>query len=246
MLATLKRALQGKGSPGQERITSSSRINTIFRQLKAEHALLSATVPGFDGRSNTAILGLKEERGLFYLDELSEDGAHSALLECGKLRIETHLEGMELQFIAHMLRASQEGGIALYEMALPKVVAQLQRRQHYRLRLKPGISAPLTIASLDGESVKGEAFDLSTTGVGAFLQTRKVPRPGQVLAGLTLQLPRTPPLKTRIEVRFARLDSAHHSLRIGARFVALERHQESQISQFLAEQQRKRRRFGPR
>jgi len=35
-------------------------------------------------------------------------------------------------------------------------------------------------------------------------------------------------------------------LRIGARFIGLERSQERQIAQFLAEQQRKRRRYDPR
>ena len=105
---------------------------------------------------------------------------------------------------------------------------------------------PLSIANLEGETVKGEAFDLSTSGVGAFLQTRKMPSRGQTLSGVTLSLPQTRPLKTKLEIRFARQDSAHHMLRIGARFIGLERSQERQIAQFLAEQQRKRRRYDPR
>ncbi len=246
MLATLKRTLQGSSDPEQERITSSSKIIAILHQLKADHELLCATVPGLASKANTAILGIKNKSGLFYLDELNSQAAHRALLKNGKLRIDCHLQGMELQFIARMLRASTDGGIALYEMAVPKVVAQLQRRQNFRLRLGPGMSVPLGIASFEGETVEGEAFDLSTTGVGVYLHTRKIPSRGQVLSGLTLSLPKTQPLKTKIEVRFARQDSAHRMLRIGAQFIGLDRSQERLIAQFLAEQQRKRRRHGPK
>jgi len=247
MLVTLKRAFQGNRNPEQERVTSGPRVIAILRQLKADHELLSITVPGQDNRANSAILGIKEERGLFYLDELSNEDAHNALLKHGKLRIDCHLKGAEVQFVAHMLRANKDGsGIALYEMAAPKVVAQTQRRQNFRLRLKPGIMVPLSIASFEGESVKGEAFDLSTTGVGAFLHTRKIPSRGQIISAVTLSLPQTGALKAKFEIRFARQDGAHHMLRIGARFIALDRNQERQIAQFLAEQQRKRRRYEPR
>jgi len=247
MLATLKRAFQGNRNPEQQRVTSGSRIIAILRQLKADHELLCATVPGCNGKSNSAVLGVKEERGVFYLDELSNTEAHEALLKHRKLRIDCRLKGMELQFVTHMTRANTDSsGIALYEMSAPKVIAQLQRRQNFRLRLNPGIMVPLSIANLEGETVKGEAFDLSTTGVGAFLQTRKIPSRGQTLSGVTLSLPQTRPLKAKFEIRFARQDSVHHMLRIGARFIELERSQERQIAQFLAEQQRKRRRYDPR
>lgn len=247
MLGTLKRAFQGNRNPERERVTSGSRIIAILRQLKADHELLCVTVPGWEGKSNSAILGIKEERGLFYLDELSNEEAHEALLKHGKLRIECRLQGMKLQFVAHMLRANSDGsGIALYEIAVPKVVAQLQRRQNFRLRLNPGIMVPLSIASFEGETVKGEAFDLSNTGVGAFLHTRNIPGHGQILSGVTLSLPQTRPLIAKLEIRFARQDGAHHMLRIGARFIGLERNHERQIAQFLAETQRKRRRYEPR
>lgn len=246
MLVTLKRAFQRDRSPGKERVTSSTKINTILRQLKAEHELLCVTVPGCNDQANTAILGVDEKRGLFYLDELSTTAAHQALLKGGKLRIDCRLHGMELQFVTQMLKTDTDGGLALYEMALPKAIARLQRRQNFRLRLNPGLLVPVTIPNLGGETINGEAFDLSATGIGAFLRTRNIPSRGQILSGASLSIPRNRPLKIKLEVRFARQDASHHMLRIGARFVGLEPKQERQITQFLAEQQRKRRRHGPR
>jgi len=246
MLASLKRAFQGDRHPGEERVTSATKIRAALHQLKHDHELLCATVPGCKDKANTAILGIKEQRGVFYLDELSTLSAHQALLKSGKLRIQCRLRGMELQFVAQLLKSGTDRGLALYEMALPKAMRRLQRRENFRLRLSPGLSVPVRIPNLEGETVNGEAFDLSASGVGAFLHTRNIPSRGEILAGATLSLPRTRPIQTKLEIRFARQNSAHHMLRIGARFVGLERKQERQLAQFLAEQQRKRRRHDPR
>jgi c-di-GMP-binding flagellar brake protein YcgR len=246
MLASLKRTLQGDHRPGQERVTSAAKIRAILHQLKADHALLCVTVPGCQDAANTVLLGIKEQRGVFYLDELNSDSAHQALLRSRKLRIDCRLHGMEVRFVAQLLTTDTDKGLTLYEMALPKSFTRLQRRESFRLRLNPGLAVPISIPSLDGESVSGEAFDLSATGVGALLRTRSAPSRGQVLTGVSLSLPGTKPLKAELEIRFARQNAAQHMLRIGARFVALERQQERQIAQFLAEQQRKRRRHDPR
>ncbi len=246
MLVSLKRAFQGDRRPGQERVTSATKIRAILHQLKADHELLSVTVPGCREPANTAILGINEQRDVFFLDELNAASAHQALLRNRKLRVDCRLHGMELRFVAHVVNTDTDGGLALYEMAIPRSITRLQRRESFRLRLSPGLSVPISVPSLDGESVSGEAFDLSATGIGALLRTRSVPSRGQVLTGVSLSLPRAKPLKASLEIRYARQNAAHHMLRIGARFVGLDRQQERQIAQFLAEQQRKRRRHDPR
>ena len=246
MLASLKRVLQGDRDSAAERVTSRAKIVAILHQLKAAHELLGVTVPGHSGQANSAILGIREEHNHFYLDELSSETAHKAMLKQRKARIQCRLQGMELRFAVHLTRADTKSGIALYELALPKSISRVQRRDNFRLRLSPGLLVPATIAHFEGKTVGGEAFDLSETGVGLFLNTRDIPSRGQILHELSLSLPHTRPLTTELEVRFARLDNANHMLRIGGRFVDLERKQERQLAQFLAEQQRKLRRHGPR
>jgi c-di-GMP-binding flagellar brake protein YcgR len=82
--------------------------------------------------------------------------------------------------------------------------------------------------------------------VGVFLHTRNIPSRGQILHSLSLSIPRSSPFSADVEVRFARLEHTHHVLRVGGRFVNLNPKQERLIAQFLAEQQRKLRRHGPR
>jgi c-di-GMP-binding flagellar brake protein YcgR len=246
MLASLKRAFQRDHQAGNGRLSSADRIKALLKQLNHDHEILCATVPGCPQTANTAILGVQAKRGIFYLDELSSADVHRALLKSGRLELECRLRGMQLRFTARLLRTASENGLALYEMTLPSEMRRRQRRDHFRLRLSPGPTVPISIPNLEGESVKGEAFDLSASGIGAFLHTRIIPRRGQMLAGVMLSLPGTSPITAQLEIRFARQNTTQHMLRIGARFVALERKQERQIAQFLAEQQRKRRRHEPR
>ncbi|HHJ15233.1 MAG TPA: hypothetical protein ENJ80_00885 [Gammaproteobacteria bacterium] len=246
MLASLKRVLQGDRDPAAEQVTNRAKIIAILHQLKLAHELLGVTVSGCSDQSNTAILGIREKQNHFYLDELTSPAAHKAILKQRKARIQCRLQGMELRFAVQLTRADTKNGIALYEFALPKSISRLQRRDNFRLRLSPGLMVPVAIAHFEGKTVSGEAFDLSEGGVGLFLNTRDIPSRGQVLHELSLSLPHTRPLQTGLEVRFARLDGAQQMLRIGGRFVDLNRKQERQLAQFLAEQQRKLRRHGPR
>ena len=91
----------------------------------------------------------------------------------------------------------------------------------------------------------GEVFDLSASGIGVYLDTRNVPGRGQVLAGVSVNLPWLSPLKTKLEVRFARQEGAHHRLHVGTRFVGLSPAQERKIMQFIAKQQLKHQRRAP-
>jgi len=106
MLATFKRAIGGDRNPAGEKLTDRKKIIAILRHLKADHELLSVTVPGCKDKSNTAILGTREEHDHFYLDELNSQPAHEAFLKSRKARIDCRLQGMELSFVVHMLRAN--------------------------------------------------------------------------------------------------------------------------------------------
>lgn len=246
MFASLKRALTAHRNPEPGTVTGRKRIIAVLQQLKADHELLSVTVDGCRATASSAILDIDETRNCFLLDELTLPNVHRAFLTRRKALVQGHLNGMEVGFACHLLKAGSEAGIALYEAAIPTRLQSVQRRAHFRLPLVPELAVPVNIPRLEGNRVTGEASDLSAGGVGLLLRTRHVPGQGQILSGLSISLPESRPLSANIEVRFARLDSVHHVLRLGGRFVSLNREQERKLAVFLAEQQRKRRRFEPR
>lgn len=246
MPATLTPALRGEAhNSGEETVTSRCVIIATLHQLKAEHELLSVRVPGCKDTASSAILGIREDQECYYLDELNLPLTHKAFLRERKAIIHCRLQGMEIRIPCQLLRASSDKGIALYKIALPKRIVRVQRRQHFRLRLNAGLVVPVTVPRLEGHRASGEAFDLSTGGLGAFIHTSDVPSRGQILSEVAIALPQAPSFKTSVEIRFARVDDIHHSLRVGCRFVSLDKNQERIIAHFLAEQQRKRRRHNP-
>jgi len=228
MFASLKHVLRVHRNPARDAVSGRKRIIAVFEQLKASHELLSVSVAGCRAPATSAILGVNENRNCFMLDELSLPETHRAFLEHRKAVIQGRLHGMELRFACHLLRAGSEGGIALYEAAIPARVQSVQRRAHFRLPLIPSLAVPVNVPRLGAKPVTGQAFDLSAGGLGALLQTRNIPNRG---------LPQSRPLSANIEVRFARLDSTRHMLRLGGRFVGLDRKQERRLALFLAEQQ---------
>jgi c-di-GMP-binding flagellar brake protein YcgR len=246
MSGLTKRTPQRDYRAGEERLTTATRIRAVLQQLHQGRELLAASVPGCPDAANTAILGIEQRRAAFYLDELSSASTHQALLRARKLRIDCRLQGTRLHFVARLLKRATDNGLSVYEMALPSTLSRVQRRESFRLRLNPGLSVQLNIPDLAGATVAGEAFDLSATGIGAFLHTREQPARGDLLQGVALSLPGGQPLQLNLEVRFASRNTGQHMMRIGARFAGLDREQERRIARFLAEQQRKRRRHDPR
>lgn len=246
MFATLKRSLQRQTlDSGEENVTNRSVIIATLHQLKAEHELLSVDVPGCSETASSAILGVKEEQGCYYLDELNVPVTHKAFLKQHKALIHCRLQGMEIRLPCQLQKASSDKGIALYRICIPTRMIRVQRREHFRLRLSGGVMVPVCVPSIEGHRASGEAFDLSAGGVGAVIHTDDVPSRGQILSGVSIALPQSPSFKANIEIRFARVDEIQHSLRIGGRFISLDRNQERVIEHFLAEQQRKRRRHNP-
>ncbi len=246
MFATLKRAFQGEvRDNGEEDVTSRSAIIATLHQLKTEHELLSVQVPGCADTASSAILGIKEDQDCYYLDELNLPSTHKAFIEKRKAVIHCRLQGMEIHLPCRLQNVSSDGGIALYRICIPRRMIRVQRREHFRLRLNAGLTVPVSVPHLEGHHASGEAFDLSTGGVGAFIHTHDIPSRGQLLTGVSIALPQAPSFKANVEIRFARVDKIHHTLRIGARFISLDRNQERIIAHFLAEQQRKRRRHNP-
>ncbi len=150
------------------------------------------------------------------------------------------------QFLADRRRryGSQDGTATPPISGIPTPIRHAQRRRNFRVTLDQGAHLGIRTA-FNGEIVHGEACDLSTTGIGGYLRTRKLPTPGKGLS-LCLLLPGGQTLTLPAEIRYARRQPGRQCLHIGARFAAVTGGQERQIARFLAAQQRKRRRFDPR
>jgi c-di-GMP-binding flagellar brake protein YcgR len=230
---------QKQRCPERESITSPTRITAILNELEARGELLNAAVAGHEERYRVAILEVCDNES-FRLDRLASETAHRALLDSGELHLACRLRGMQLSFTVRLMDAEPEPGLAGYRLALPGSIDSAQRRKNLRLRIDAKIRVSVTVPDLDGETVRGDVFDLSTTGIGLFLHTRRTPARGRQLPGVTLQLPDERPIRCTLEIRFVHKNAMYRTLRVGARFVGLEPQQQTLIERFLARPQRRR------
>ncbi|MGW8309653.1 MAG: flagellar brake protein [Thiogranum sp.] len=237
-----RRGSQEQRRPDRDWITSPIRIRAILVELEASHEVLSASVPDGNEVSATAILEVHDSDGSFRLEHLDSETAHRALLQSGEIHLACRLRGMQLSFTTRLMDDTEpEDARAAYRLALPASLSCSQRRENFRIRLGPGLAVSVTVPDLDGETVKGDAFDLSATGIGLFLHTRRTPSRGQRLPGVTLDLPHSRPVRCTLEIRYVHKNAVYRTLRVGARFVGLEPSQQKLLDRFLAEQRRKRR-----
>ncbi|HHJ12829.1 MAG TPA: hypothetical protein ENJ79_00395 [Gammaproteobacteria bacterium] len=245
MFSDSKRSGQPPPPDEAETVTNQAMILATLHQIKALHELLSVRVHGLEREASTAIIGIREDENCFFLDELNLAAAHQAFVRTGRARINARLNGMEIRLPCRLEGVGKADGIAFYRVQIPSRMVRNQRRQHFRLRLGPGQTVTITVPRLEGRRARGQALDLSTGGLGALLNTEQAPVRGQVLGDVHITLPGAADFRTSLEVRFARLDPHTNQLRVGCRFLRLDMKQERLVSQFLAEQQRKRRRHGP-
>ncbi len=223
-----------------ESVRGQKRIISILRQLQADRELLSVTVPDCSATANTAILGIKEDRGFLLLDEFSSRVTHKAFLKGKRAVAKGRLNGAEMFFDCQLIKTGADDNMVLYAVRLPVEIIHRQRRNQFRLRLPPALCIPVEVSNLNGCSTAGELHDLSTSGLGALLQTGHCPQHGDLLSSVSITLPGATSFITELEVRFSRIDETRHMLRLGGRFLGLTQQQERKLEQFLAEQQRKR------
>lgn len=240
---------RGGGSDYQsstQRVTKPSQIVRSLKLLKEGHCLVNVTVPGHDETYNTAILGIYPGRELLVLDELNSRDGHEQLLKAGKLKASCRFHGVEYRFAGAVQQVDYQGGIAMYRVALPQLLLHIQRRDHYRVPVDRETDIQVNLPLTGDPRLRGHLCDLSQGGIGALFETRSSPNQGQVLPVCSLMLPNQKPIRTELEVRFARLDGQRNVLRVGGRFVNLDKEQERDLARLVAKLQREYLRKHPR
>lgn len=224
-----------------ERITSTAQIARFLQRLKDGHCLLSVTIPGVEGSFNSAVLRVYPQQELLILDELNPRAGHLALLERRQLKVRCRLHGAEYRFATLLQRVEEQRGIALYYAALPEALLQIQRRDHYRVPVDESVGIELDLPALeaDGNAPQASLLDLSATGIGMQLNTPTPPDRGAILPDCTLRLPAGTIVRSEIEVRFVHARDRLGPVRVGGRFLKLDRKTRDQLTTLIRELERR-------
>ena len=178
MLNKIKR-LFGKGDTGLTQdeddlahfqnpnfITEPDKILNLLVEIEQISPLCSVIVDGTLNEYNSSIMGVKPDKNLIILDELSPKEGNVELQKTKQLKLSLFHKGIHLSFNLANLEMGHSRGITYYKAALPERIFYPQRRRSPRIEIST-VHIPFAgVSERTGFSVNGYLFDLSRGGAG--------------------------------------------------------------------------------
>ncbi len=230
------------------RIDLPEQITHILQGICNRRNLVTVRLPGCKEPFTSALLKLDRRARMLILDELSPQEGHGLLLQHKELRIDTRHHGVEVGFKTILAGASQEGGIALYRVPIPRSLDYNQRRAHYRAEVGVVWPIPIILEGAEGQAFHGQILDISVGGIGAQFQDASETdlADGARFDVCEIELRPGQSLRTGLEICFVSRAVVSRQLRIGGRFIDLSRADQQTIARFIASLERERLRTLPR
>lgn len=223
-----------------EKISHPAQIAGLLRRVHEERALLTITLPGSNDQYKSVVLEVNLAKGFVLLDELHPHEGHGRFLAVKKFHAHTRLKGVDISFGGILEESTQEGGMALYQVALPTLILYRQRRTSFRVRVGAGLIVPVTLSDQNLLQLQGVLCDISTGGIG--LRLKLDPSlaidNGVIFPDCSIQLPGNEPIHSGLELRFVSPADQRSMVRFGGRFLGLESSNQKLIEHFVASLER--------
>ncbi|WP_028220863.1 flagellar brake protein [Paraburkholderia oxyphila] len=156
-------------------------IGTFLRELATRQDFL--TVDYGYGQIVTRLLHVDTESKTFIFDYGALRPVNHAVLAAHKLRFGASPDGVRIEFTTGMPSEVSHDSAPAFEVALPKVLFRMQRREYFRVET-PVVDPYFCSGQLpDGQSFRLELHDLSLGGVALKTQDENI---ANLEVGLTL------------------------------------------------------------
>lgn len=224
--------------PSAEKITARAVIIGFLTRIHDSRSLVTVTIPGARTQYLSTILDVNTKQGYLLLDELKREDGHKQLMRHGKFHARASVKGIEINFVSVIDTVGSTSGIGFYKIPIPQVLYYHQRRAFYRAHVSIALSVPvsLTRALSDGD-VSGLLRDISVGGIGARIEPRRsgAVTKGELMPTCAITLPGGASIYSALEVRYIDHGSRQKVLRLGGRFIDLNRQQQKIIERFVVE-----------
>ena len=219
-----------------EFITLPAQIAGVLKRLQEAHVLLRITIPGEQQAYLSAMLEVHPVEGYLLLDELTPPEGNAALRRARRLGISAQLQGVDISFTTDLIDTGSSAQIAYYRLAMPQGMRYQQRRTSFRARIGLARVIPVVLAREDGTTLEGQLFDISVGGIGTRYKPGKTGdiQQGGIWDECIIHLDGKQEIRSALEVCFIGEDSRSRQMRLGGKFLNLERPQLKIIENFVA------------
>lgn len=209
----------GKGNKGHKQSQAdTARITNILQQLVTDHTLLTVKLPGSDHSFISALLEIEPITRTLKFDELSPPDGHKLFLEKKAMLVKCQTRGADLAFHTDLIQTGKIRGIHWYDTTLPAQLDYVQRRKHFRARVRE--SQRISVTAQHGESgtsISGYISDISSLGICVMFNTSQKIERGDTLKRCRLRLPDGKHPCVDIDIRHSR-SLPNERLLVGGRF----------------------------
>ncbi len=154
-------------------LTDTDKIVTLLSEIEQSSPLCTVHVDGSPQEYSSSILGIKADKNLIILDELSPKEGNTELQNSKALKLSLFHKGIHLSFNLTDLKMGHSRGITYYKADLPDRIFYPQRRRSPRIEIS-SINIPFSgVSERTGLSVNGYLFDLSRGGAGVDLSVNR-------------------------------------------------------------------------
>lgn len=154
-------------------ITDSDKIIGLLSEIEVSSPLCTIQIDGAPEEYNSSVLGIKPDKNLIILDELTPIEGNAHLQNVKSLKLSTFHKGIHLTFNLTEIEVGYSRGITYYKAALPQRVFYPQRRRSPRIEISSIDIAFSGVSERTGISVNGYLFDLSRGGAGIDLPVNR-------------------------------------------------------------------------
>ena len=208
---------------GSQLLRSRAQIVRVLAQLAARREVVTAELPGKQGRFVAHITHADPGGRFIILTGMEDESANSALLARPRVTFVSGPGNWHIEFVAAEPRGVIHDGAAGVRLHCPEILSVQKRRLHSRLDVPPAL--PLRCIADAGGITPFEAQirDISLGGMSFLLYPGDITlEPGTVLVGCRIEAPGVGSVTVDLEVRYTevvKLPDGGHARCSGFRFV---------------------------
>ncbi|OUS11545.1 hypothetical protein A9Q89_08710 [Gammaproteobacteria bacterium 53_120_T64] len=233
-----------RSQQNQDRIKIKAHKLLILKALQENRSPLSLSIEGSDGGFVSIILAIDGENDIIELDELADSAAHQTLLAAKNYRATGWLQGVNIEFSAHITDHQQSQGLTRYHSTLPDTIYQYQRRTGYRTHVSMMSSPEVHLILADNQVVKGRISDISISGALLTVPLGSPIAPGDRISQCIFKAIDKKMIIVEAEVRRLMDTEQSSRTRLGCRFTHVDQTTSQDLQRYAAavERQNARRR----
>lgn len=221
---------------------SQASVAQLLGEIIAARPFVTVHIAGHqEGHSGTSLmLQLDNHQRTLVIDALTPRELNDLMTKDSTVKISGRHKGIRWYFQSKLLNIVKKGQESLYVLAIPLEIHYWQRRESYRLSLKPTTRTQISMRRSSGQVISGQIVDISTSGArmrfSGMLEV--LPFVGEVMMGGRMSLPDLSPMSFTAEVRFHSYERENRQFIVGLRFRELEPSDEHRLARFILEAQR--------